>query len=231
MRYNVVMTIFDFLDNHHIYYHDKDLITHAFYHSSYVNEHKDLKGDNERLEFMGDAVLQIYSATILFNKTPKLDEGDMSKLRANMVCENTLAKIAREFKLNDYLMLGQGEEKTGGRDRDSIISDMFEAFIGAVYVDTDIDNVFNLLEQLFENHIDSINEDVIDYKTRLQEYVQADSSRTIEYELVYSKGPCNKPEFKMAVKIDGIVYGYGIGSTKKEAQKKAAKDALDKVAK
>ena len=225
------MSIFDFLDKYHISYKDKDLISHAFYHSSFVNEHKDLKGDNERLEFMGDSVLQIYSASILFNKDPKLDEGDMSKQRANMVCENTLAKIAREFKLNDYLMLGQGEEKTGGRDRDSIISDMFEAFIGAVYIDTDINNVFKLLDILFKNHIDSLNEDVIDYKTKLQEYVQMDSRRSIEYEQIYSKGPCNKPEFKMAVKIDGITYGYGVGPTKKDAQKMAAKDALDKVAK
>lgn len=225
------MTIFDFLDKYYISYKNKDLIDHAFYHSSYVNEHKELKGDNERLEFMGDSVLQIYSASVLFNKEPKLDEGDMSKLRSNMVCENTLAKIAREFKLNNFLMLGQGEEKTGGRDRDSIISDMFEAFIGAIYIDTDINNVFKLLDVLFKNHVDHINEDVIDYKTRLQEYVQADSRRTIEYEQVYSKGPCNKPEFKMAVKIDGIIYGYGIGPTKKDAQKMAAKDALDKVAK
>ena len=225
------MNIFDFLDNYHISYKNKDLISHAFYHSSYVNEHKELKGDNERLEFMGDSVLQIYSASVLFKKEPKLNEGDMSKIRANMVCENTLAKIAREFKLNNFLKLGQGEEKTGGRDRDSIISDMFEAFIGAIYIDTDVKNAFKLLDILFENHINSLNEDVIDYKTKLQEYVQTDSRRTIEYEQVYSKGPCNKPEFKMAVKIDGIIYGYGIGSTKKEAQKMAAKDALDKVAK
>lgn len=224
------MTIFDFLDNYRIKYVNKDLISHAFYHSSFVNEHKDLSGDNERLEFMGDSVLQIYSAKVLFNKTPLLNEGDMSKIRSNMVCENTLAKIAREFKLNDFLKLGQGEEKTGGRDRDSIISDMFEAFIGAIYIDTDIDNVFKLLDILFKNHIDTMNEDVIDYKTRLQEYVQADSRKNIEYELIYSKGPCNKPEFKMAVKIDGIIYGYGIGPTKKDAQKMAAKDALLKVA-
>ena len=225
------MNIFDFLDNYKISYNNKDLISRAFYHSSYVNEHKELAGDNERLEFMGDSVLQIYSASVLFKKEPKLNEGDMSKMRANMVCENTLAKIAREFKLNDFLMLGQGEEKTGGRNRDSIISDMFEAFIGAIYIDTNIENAFKLLEILFKNHIDSLNEDVFDYKTKLQEYVQADSNRTIEYEQVYSKGPSNKPEFKMAVKIDGITYGYGIGSTKKEAQKMAAKDALDKVAK
>lgn len=225
------MNIFDFLDNYHISYKNKDLISHAFYHSSYVNEHKELKGDNERLEFMGDSVLQIYSASVLFKKEPKLNEGDMSKIRANMVCENTLAKIAREFKLNKFLKLGQGEEKSGGRDRDSIISDMFEAFIGAVYIDSNINNAFKLLNILFKNHINSLNEDVIDYKTKLQEYVQTDSRRTIEYEQVYSKGPCNKPEFKMAVKIDGIIYGYGIGSTKKEAQKMAAKDALDKVAK
>ena len=112
-----------------------------------------------------------------------------------------------------------------------MLSDMVEAFIGAVYLDTDIDNVFKLLDLLFLKHIQEIDESTYDYKTKLQEYVQMDSRRSIEYELIYSKGPCNKPEFKMAVKIDGITYGYGVGPTKKDAQKMAAKDALDKVAK
>ena len=179
---------------------------------------------------MGDAVLQIYTADRLYRIDPALKEGIMSTRRANLVCEKGLALIAREFKLNAFLMLGQGEEKNGGRERDSIISDMFEAFIGAIYLDTDIMNVYKLLDLLMLKHIEQIDESTYDYKTKLQEFVQADSRKSIKYELIYAKGPSNKPEFKMAVTIDDLVYGYGIGSSKKEAQKNAAKDALEKLA-
>lgn len=225
------MTIFTFLEDNKIKYNDKNLINQAFTHSSYVNEHKKEKAhDNERLEFMGDAVLQIYSAKRLYDIKPPLKEGLMSTRRANLVCEKMLAEIAREFKLNSFLKLGQGEEKSGGRDRDSIIADMVEAFIGAIYLDTNINNVFKLLDVLFDKHIKEVDESTFDYKTKLQEYVQADSRKSIVYELVYAKGPSNKPVFKMAVKIDGLVYGEGIGTSKKEAQKEAAKDALKKLA-
>lgn len=228
--YNTCMTIFDFLDDIGIVHNDSKLIEQAFIHSSYVNEHKGKCHDNERLEFMGDAVLQIYSAERLYAIDPPLKEGIMSTRRANLVCEKGLAKVVRKFGLNKYLKLGQGEEKTGGRDRDSVISDMFEAFIGAVYLDTDIKNTYKLLDYLMLDFVKEIDETTFDYKTKLQEYVQADSRKSINYELVYAKGPSNKPEFKIAVKISGLVYGTGIGSSKKEAQKNAAKDALEKLA-
>ena len=221
------MTIFDFLDKYGIAYHHENLIKQAFTHSSYVNEHRGSLHDNERLEFMGDAVLQIYSAKRLFDLKPPIKEGEMTTRRANLVCEKMLAKIVREFKLNDYLLLGVGEEKTGGRNRDSIIADMFEAFIGAIYVDTDIDNVFKLLDIVMKHHIYDFQE--IDYKTKLQEYVQADSRRAITYEVVESHGPSNNPEFTVLVKIDGLAYGEGKGNRKKEAQKNAAKNALEKM--
>lgn len=224
------MTIFDFLDENGIRYQNKSLIEQAFIHSSYVNEHKGTVHDNERLEFMGDAVLQIYSAEKLYSIDPPLKEGVMSTRRANLVCEKGLAMLVREFELNKYLKLGQGEEKTGGRERDSIISDMFEAFIGAVYLDSDIANVYKLLDLIMLKHVKEIDESTFDYKTKLQEFVQADSRKSINYELIYVKGPSNKPEFKMAVKIDDLIYGTGIGSSKKEAQKNAAKDALEKLA-
>lgn len=224
------MTIFEFLDQNGIKHNDSKLIEQAFIHSSYVNEHKGKLHDNERLEYMGDAVLQIYSALRLYQIEPPLKEGIMSTRRANLVCEKGLAKVVREWGLNEFLLLGQGEEKNGGRDRDSIISDMFEAFIGAVYLDTDIDNTYKLLDMLMLKHIKEMDETTFDYKTKLQEYVQADTRKSIEYELVYAKGPSNKPEFKMAVKIGDLIYGYGIGSSKKEAEKNAAKDALEKLA-
>lgn len=225
------MNIFDFLDENKIKYNNKSLVSQAFIHSSYVNEHKkESSHDNERLEFMGDAVLQIYSAKRLYDMKPPLKEGLMSTRRSNLVCEKMLATIAREFKLNKFLKLGTGEEKSGGRNRDSIIADMTEAFIGAVYLDTNINNVFKLLDVLFIKHIKEIDESTFDYKTKLQEYVQADTRKSIQYEVVYAKGPSNRPEFKMAVKIDNIIYGYGIGKSKKEAEKLAAKNALEKLA-
>ena len=225
------MSIFDFLDKYGIKYNNVDLINQAFMHSSYVNEHKVKRGDNERLEFMGDAVLQIYSAHRLYEIKPELNEGLMSTRRSNLVSEKALANIVREFGLNQFLMLGAGEEKSGGRNRDSIISDMFEAFVGAVYLDTDFNNAVKLLDALMKKHIDEIDEKIFDYKTKLQEYVQADAAREIVYETVNVKGPNNNPEFEVQVKIDGLIYGTGKGGSKKEAQKNAAKNALEKMVK
>ncbi|MBR5342090.1 MAG: ribonuclease III [Erysipelotrichaceae bacterium] len=224
------MSIFDFLNKYQIPYKNKDLINQAFIHSSYVNEHKSATGDNERLEFMGDAVLQVYSAERLYNIDPPLPEGLMSTRRSNLVSEKALAKIVRENGLNDFLLLGVGEEKTGGRDRDSVIADMFEAFIGAVYLDQGQETVYRLLDDLMEEHIKEIDENTFDYKTRLQEYVQADSRKSIVYETISVVGPNNSPVFEVAVKIDGLTYGTGKASSKKQAQKNAAKNALEKLA-
>jgi len=223
------MSVFDFLDLHGIPYTDKELISQAFVHSSYVNEHKTPNGNNERLEFMGDAVLQVYSAQRLFEIQPALPEGLMSTRRSNLVSEKALAQIVRENDLNDFLLLGAGEEKTGGRTRDSIMADMFEAFIGAVYLDQGQETAFSLLDDLMGEHIRETDESTYDYKTRLQEYVQADSRKSIVYETISVEGPNNNPEFEVAVKIDGLTYGYGKGSSKKQAQKNAAKDALRKL--
>ena len=151
------MDIFEFLDDHDIHYEDKDLIRQAFVHSSYVNEHKVSLGDNERLEFMGDAVLQVYSAERLYKIEPPLPEGLMSTRRSNLVSEKALAQIVRENELNQFLLLGAGEEKTGGRERDSIISDMFEAFIGAIYLDQGQKEAYKLLDQLMIVHIREVD--------------------------------------------------------------------------
>lgn len=226
------MEIFDFLDKNNIKYSNLSLIKQAFLHTSYVNEHpSESIHDNERLEFMGDAVLQIYSAERLYAITPSLSEGKMSAKRASLVCEKSLSEIVREFELNKYLKLGQGEEKTGGRNKDSILGDMFEAFIGAVYLDSDIVNAYKLLDILMKHHIHEAEDPLIDYKTRLQEFVQADTRKSIIYETVEMKGPSNKPRFKVVCKIDDLIYGEGTGLNKKDAQKEAAKSALNKLAK
>lgn len=225
------MSIFDFLDKYHVSYNNKQLIERAFIHSSYVNEHKNGLSDNERLEFIGDAVLQIYSAHRLYEIDPPLSEGLMSTRRSNIVSEKALAQVVREYHINDYLLLGAGEEKNGGRNKDSIISDMFEAFIGAIYLDSGYDSVFKFLDSLLTKHIEEIDETTYDYKTKLQEYVQADSRRTIEYKTIDVKGPNNNPEFQVEVLIDGLLFGVGRGSSKKQAQKNAAKNALEKMVK
>ncbi len=225
------MSIFDFLDEHDIAYKDKSLIEQAFTHSSYVNEHRSGLKDNERLEFMGDAVLQIWVSNKLYAIKPPLKEGKMTVKRANLVCEKALAAYVREHDLNRFLKLGQGEEKTGGRNRDSIIADMFEALTGAIYIDTGFDNVSRFLELTIAPHINKGLDDELDYKTKLQEYVQADSRKAIVYETESSSGPSNDPVFTVVVKVDGLVFGRGSGPSKKEAQKEAAKNALAKMAK
>ena len=226
------MDIIEWLDNRGIKVNNKELIKQAFMHTSYANEHRK-NHDNERLEFMGDAVLELWCSEKLFKREPILKEGQMTTLRAQLVCEKALSMYAKELKLNEFLLLGMGEEKSGGRNRDSIVSDMFEAFLGALYLDQGMKPIDNILSEVLLPRLYNPNtgELQIDYKTKLQEYVQADSRKSIEYELIYAKGPSNNPEFKMAVKIDGLIYGYGIGSNKKQAQKMAAKDALEKMAK
>lgn len=225
------MNIFEFLESKGIKTNNKELIRTAFVHSSYVNEHKSEKEDNERLEFMGDAVLQIWVSDRLFNQEPALKEGKMTTLRSQLVCEQALATYSRELGLNQYLLLGQGEEKTGGRNRDSIIADNFEALLGALYLDQGMKPIDIILDEVLMPYIINGNafEIVMDYKTKLQEYIQADSRKVLKYELINTKGPSNSPVFTMQVIADGIVLGKGIGNSKKKAEQNAAKDAFNKL--
>ena len=226
------MDIYNWLEKRKIKVHDKKLIQNAFVHSSYVNEHKTFKTDNERLEFMGDAVLQVWSAKKLYLLQPALSEGQMTTLRAQLVSEAALAQYTRELKLNQYLLLGAGEEKTGGRERESIMADMFEAFIGALYLDSGYESANKILESVITPHIYAPkSENLIDYKTKLQEYVQADTRKTVTYEVVHMEGPHNQPVFEVVVKMDDILLGRGKGHSKKKAEQAAAKDAFEKMVK
>ncbi len=224
--------IFEWLDSRKIPYHNQALIEQACIHTSYLNEHRQYKGDNERLEFMGDAVLQLYSTTVLFKKEPILDEGEMTRLRSQLVREEVLANYSRQLGWNEFLMLGVGEEKSGGRDRDSILADMFEAVLGAIYIDSGYDAAAMVLEEVLipqmEFHSDEL---VIDYKTKLQEFIQADKRNTVVYHVVESVGPSNNPTFKVEALMDNIVLGEGIGHSKKKATQAAAKDAFNKLVK
>lgn len=212
---------------------DENLIKSAFIHKSYVNENKNKNlSDNERLELLGDAVLQLWSANFLFHQEPKISEGDMTLIRAQLVSEKALSEYSRDIDLGQYLLLGVGEKKNGGQTRNSLLADLFEAFLGALYLDQGIVGVNALCNRTIAVKYESLDkDDLMDYKTKLQEFVQSDSRKTVDYEIVSMTGPANQPEFEAVVKLEAIILGRGFGTSKKRAQQQAAKDALNKLVK
>lgn len=207
-------------------FNNKELLVNALTHTSYANEHKykDVK-DNERLEFLGDAVLELVTSEYLFTKMPDMPEGNMTKLRASLVCEPTLAIDARELKLEDYIYLGKGEEETGGRSRDSIISDAFEALIGAIYLDGGFEYARNFIVKFALNDIE--NKKLFhDSKTMLQERVNSVKNGNLIYKIVGESGPDHNKSYEAVVLLDEMVIGKGVGHTKKAAEQQAAYKAL-----
>ena len=226
------MDIFAWLDKRNLKYNNKQLIEDAFVHSSYLNENPGVVSDNERLEFIGDAVLQLWVSEKLYLLQPKLNEGTMTTLRASIVCEEALVQYGTQLKLNKYLKLGQGEERTGGRNRDSIVANMVEAFLGALYIDSGYKSVEKVLNEVITfNKESEIEPAIIDYKTKLQEYIQTDVRKSLTYEVLKMSGPPNNPTFKIAAKTDNITLGVGHGTSKKRAEQNAAKNAFDKLVK
>lgn len=226
------MTLWQLLEKLNVPVNNRRLILNAFVHASYVNEHDNFKNDNERLEFMGDAVLQILVSEMLFKQEDKLSEGDMTLYRARLVREEALVEYSHYFGLNQYLMLGTGEEMTGGRQRDSINADLFEAFVGAVYLDTGLESARKILNEVISSDLSTIDITTItDYKTKLQEYVQSDRRESVSYEVINTKGPSNAPLFEVAVKLNGLIFGKGTGTSKKRAEQEAAKNAFEKLVK
>ena len=200
----------------------------AFSHSSYVNE-KHLKSDYERLEFLGDAVLELIMSDYLYSHYDYL-EGEMTKIRSNYVCENACFTYASELGFSKYIKVSNGEEKEGGRFKKVILADIFEAFMGAIYLDLGFDTVKKVILTIITPYIEDKKMVFFnDYKSALQEYVQTDQ-RSVNYEVIDEKGPAHDKTFTIIVKVDNIVYGKGIGSSKKEAEQEAAKDALNKLA-
>ena len=204
----------------------------ALTHSSYANENKHEKLQcNERIEFLGDAVLNIAISEKIFMKEFGFAEGEMTKVRANIVCEASLEKCANEIKIGEYLLLGKGEEITGGRRRTSILSDAVEALIGAIYIDSGLESakkfIYTHMKELIEGSIKGTI--FSDYKTQLQEKVQKDIESKIEYEIVEQKGPDHNKIFVSQVKLNDIIAGIGEGKSKKEAEQNAAKIALDSL--
>ncbi len=205
-----------------------ELYNLAFTHSSYVNE-KHEKDDYERLEYLGDAVLELVTSDYLYHNCDG-EEGELTKLRANYVCENACWTYASSLDFSNYIKVSNGEEKEGGRFKKVIVADIFEAFMGAIYLDLGFDTVKKVILNIITPYIENGGTTFLaDYKSKLQELVQTEQ-RSVHYELINETGPAHKKEFTMNVKVDGIIYGTGVGSSKKEAEQEAAKDALDKLA-
>lgn len=214
-------------------FNDLCLLNMALTHSSYAHEAKcsPKPRHNERIEFLGDSVLSIVVSTYMYSTYPKLAEGKLTKIRAVVVCESSLAHLAEKISLGDYLLLGKGEELSGGRRRPSILADAFESLLGAIYLDRGFEYVQGFLMGLAKGFIDRCCAGGIcyDYKTTLQEYLQQDGDIDLAYKLVSASGPEHDKTFVAEVVYNGQVYGQGVGRCKKEAEQKAAKSALVKL--
>jgi ribonuclease-3 len=209
-----------------------ELLHQALIHTSYVNEAKKCRfDDNERLEFLGDAVLDAIVSDYLFRRFPQMPEGELTKARASIVCEPSLANQSCLVGLGELLMLGRGEEASGGRERVSILADAFEAVIGAIYLDVGFQGAAEFVLRQFADVFDQIGAGHYnnDFKTLLQETVQRSGDSKIHYQVVSAQGPDHDKLFKVAVVVNGSPMGQGSGKTKKEAEQNAARQALDSL--
>lgn len=208
---------------------NKDILLLAFTHSSFANEQKKCNHENnERLEFLGDAVLDMVVSEYMYRIYPEMPEGELTKLRASVVCEGSLAKLARQLELGTYLFLGKGEESTGGRNGDSILADTFEAVIGAICIDGGMESVTKYILGLMKEEIQKTKNSfkMRDCKTHLQELIQRTSKYPIHYVIVGETGPDHSKNFVAEVQHMNKILGKGSGKSKKEAEQAAAQDAL-----
>ena len=216
-----------------ISFKNEALLMEAMTHSSYANEHKEMKGIyNERIEFLGDAVLELTISDWLFRQFPHFQEGQLTKLRAQIVCEDSLSLLAKECSLNKYLLLGKGETLSGGREKPAILCDVFEAFIGALYLDKGVNEVQRFLNLVIIPKIKNGRYELItDFKTELQEYLQQNGPVHIRYELVKEEGPSHDKIFTVQLIVDGKKYKTASGKTKKAAEQMAAKLTMEELTK
>lgn len=206
---------------------DKNLIFTALSHSSFANENKKQRNSNERLEFLGDSVLSIIVSDFIFEHYTFLPEGELTKLRASLVCEKALFEFAKEIRLGEFIMLGKGEINTGGRTRPSILADAFEAVIAAIYLDGGIEAARKHVLRFIPKNFDPKHQHITDYKTVLQEIIQRNPEEMVEYVLKSESGPDHDKEFTVQVMLNSNVIGEGTGKSKKNAEQMAAKQALD----
>lgn len=222
------MDLNDLAINLSLTFSNEDLLRQAFTHSSYVNEHHTKKiSNNERLEFLGDAVLELLISDYLYEQYPAMQEGDLTRMRANIVCEESLYQFAEHLSLSKYVLLGKGEERTGGRKRQSLLADVFEALLGAIYLDQGIEACRNFLQDHIYSLItvDAFSH-VMDYKTHLQERVQEKKGNTLKYRIIHEEGPSHAKVFVAEVVVNNKMKASGKGKTKKEAEQKAAQKML-----
>ena len=209
---------------------NRELLSEALNHSSYANEHRSAGiSSNERLEFLGDSVLGFVTAEFLFRMYPQLPEGDLTRMRAALVCEQSLYEVAKLLDLGSYLKLGKGEEAGGERQRQSILADAVEAVFAAVYLDGGMEKIRSLIHRVLLSQAPAA-EDRRDYKTTLQEIIQRKSGQVLTYHMVAEDGPDHNKTFLFQVCLNGEPIGQGEGHSKKEAEQAAAKDALDRQA-
>ncbi len=209
-------------------FRDRSLIEHALTHSSYANEKKLPGGSNERLEFLGDSVLSIVVSEYLYTHLSHIAEGELTKLRASLVCEKSLHIFAQKIQLGEFLKLGKGEENTGGRERPSILADAFEAVIAAIYLDGGFEPAARHILRFMPEDLQTRRKPVFnDFKTILQEIVQKNPEEMVEYSLVGEEGPDHNKRFVVEVCLNSNVIGRGKGRSKKEAEQLAAKEALE----
>lgn len=209
---------------------DIDLLDRAFTHTSYANENRAARvKHNERLEFLGDAVLDLIIGEYLFKTYPQMTEGELTKIKAATVCETSLATCSSKLNFGNYLLLGRGECTSGGRERASILADTFEAVIGALYVNTSYEVTAQFVLSHLQGYLEKAKDGKLgkDYKTMLQEYVQQEGEKQIVYTLLSESGPDHDKIFCMEVRIEGKAYGSGTGKSKKEAEQNAAQVTLD----
>jgi len=212
---------------------DKSLLNNALCHRSYLNENQAFcSSDNERLEFLGDAVLGLCIGHALMENSPSKNEGELSKLRSNLVSEPALADVARSIDLGRFVMLGKGEALSRGFDKNSILSDAFEAVVAAIYIDAGFDTAYKLVHNLYTQNLDEImsNETIVDYKSMVQEYAQEHGAITPQYVLHQETGPDHDKTFETSLSLFGIK-ANGIGKTKKAAEQDSARKALEKLTK
>lgn len=220
-------------NNFGITFHDNELLIEAFTHSSYANDHRDLTLKNlERLEFLGDAVLELTVSEYLYKKFPELPEGQLTRMRAAIVRAESLAKLAKECELAQFLRLGKGEELMNGRKRPSLLCDVFEAFVGAIFLDQGMETVMDFLRRVLFPKIDSgAFSHGMDHKTALQELLQKNGVVTIAYQVIKEIGPDHDRQFVVEVFVEGDSLGTGKGRSKKGAEQEAARVALQTLEK
>ncbi|HLQ84219.1 MAG TPA: ribonuclease III [Pseudogracilibacillus sp.] len=225
------MQVKKFESKFNLEFNNKNLLIQAFTHSSYVNEHRQKKLiDNERLEFLGDAVLELGVSEYLYNKHVEMSEGEMTKLRATIVCEESLYYFSNILNFNEFILLGKGEEQTGGRDRQALLADVFEAFLGALFIDQGYKEVIKFLNHfVFPNIMTGAFSYAMDYKSELQELIQRRKKFKLNYDIIEERGPSHSKEFVAEVKVDNEISKIGIGKTKKEAEQRAAQNMLTEL--